>query len=229
MVLLLSVAGAPTPAESPALHEIGRQASPGRVCGPLVVHANAAIAVELRNRLRLGQTIALLRTTDLETDDAARTNALSELNGLSAELHQNAERGDDELRRLGVAAERLPPEADAAGLRSFKQALAAAFAEERRTALDLAAFVHFLDYLKLHEIQPGVDDPNRPGDPGPFGRGPSTGELLAAGPSSPYQRAGSPNRMLRAAASDFSSRLLDIDGLEARAAGNSEQAVTGCS
>jgi hypothetical protein len=34
--------------------------------------------------------------------------------------------------------------------------------------------------------------------------------------------------MLRAAASDFSSRLLDIDGLEARAAGNSEQAVTGC-
>jgi hypothetical protein len=89
--------------------------------------------------------------------------------------------------------------------------------------------VRFLDYLKLHEIQPGVDDPNRPGDPGPFGRGLSAGELLAVGPTSPYRRAGSPNQMARAAATDFSSRLLDVDALEGRAAGNSEQAVTGCS
>jgi hypothetical protein len=231
-VALLAAPATPAPAqltpEPSPLHEIGQASAPAGVCGSLVVHANAAIAAELHNRQWLTDTVARLRSVDFEGSPEVRRIGLSELTRLSGALHDTAERGDDELHRLNEA-ERSSGDVRPADVRAFADALAAAFAIERRAAVDLAAFVHFLDYTEMHEIKPGVDDPMHPDNPNPFKRPPSTGEVLAIPPTSPYQVAGSANQMARAAGSDFATRLAETRTDEARAAGRSDAAVTGCS
>jgi hypothetical protein len=225
---LLYALGSGAPVDQSPLHEIGQHGAAG-VCGPLVVHANAAIASELHNHQWLAQTIGRLRTLDVEGNAMTRRQELAQLSAFSGELHDTALRGDDELRRLGDAAERLAGSSHPGGVRAFSEPLADAFAEEQRTAADLAAFVSYLDYVDLHKVRQGPEDPPASAEPNPLVRLPTNADLIAAEPSSPYEKAGSPNLMGRAAGVDFSARLTAVTGLEARAAERSGDAVSGCS
>ena len=223
LLLLLPALGPAAPAaEASPLREIGQDRTPAGVCGPLVIHANAAIAAELHDRERLTQSIARLRSLDVEG------NALARRNGLSAQIHEGAERGVAELGRLGDAAERMAGTAHREDLRLFSAALSTAFGEQHRLADDLAAFTRFLDNLETRGEKPDVVDMAHLAAADPFQRL-ATDNATAKPLASPYQSAGSPNRMARAAATDFAGRLVAIAADESRAAAHSEGAVSGCS
>ncbi len=228
--LLVSLAVAsPAPVQPSPLHEIGQDHALPGACGPLVVHANAAIAAQERERQWLDRTIARLRSLDVEGNALNRRGAISDLTRLADELHVNAERGDDELRRLGEAAGRMPEQAHRENLRLFSEALQSAFADERRTADDLAALTLYLEHFEIRGTDLDTPDMAHVAAADPLQRVP-TNDPPAAGPLvSPYQTAGSPNRMARAAATDFSGRLLKISAAESRAALHGDDAVTGCS
>ena len=229
LLLLLPVLGPAVPAaEASPLREIGQDRTPPGVCGPLVVHANAAIAAELHDREWLTQTIARLRSLDVEGNALARRNALADLTALSAQIHEGAEHGVAELSRLGDAAERMAGAAHREDLRLFSAALSTAFGEQHRLADDLAAFIRFLDNLETRGEKPDVVDMAHLAAADPFQRL-ATDNATARPLASPYQSAGSPNHMARAAATDFAARLVTIAADESRAAAHSEGAVSGCS
>jgi hypothetical protein len=227
MLLAIATAGTATPAPSP-LHEIGRDEALGGVCGSLVVHANAAIAAELRARRWLEQGIARLRGVDLEGNPIARRNGLAELSGLSAQIHDEAGHGGDEIRRLSEVAGRTEGLTHRDELRPFADAMFDAFAEERRTAADLASLTSYLINLETRGEKLETVDMAHLAAADPLHK--VAASEYPAGPlASPYETAGSPNRMARAAAADFAERLNHLAAGEARAAAHSGAAVEGCS
>jgi hypothetical protein len=212
----------PLAAGPPSLHEIGRDRDVPGACGPLVVHANAAISAQTRAHAVLTRAIARLRTIDGEANALTRRTEVTDLTRLSAELNDAAGRGDDELHRMSDAATRIARPRGAA-VDGFTAPLATAFAIEHRAAVDLASFVNYLDYLDLHENLPSAE-PGRLApvtfDPGP------AGDLTA--PQSPYKALGTPDRMARSAASDFAARLTSVESAENRAGQHGDEAVGGC-
>jgi hypothetical protein len=168
-----------------------------------------------------------LRSIDVEGNAVAAHGALGDLSGLSAQIHDDAVRTDDELHRLGDAADRLPA-AHRAELRTFSDALYASSAEHRRIGTDLAALTVYLTNVEVRGENMTENDLAHQAAADPLhhlaGNDPPSGPL-----SSPYQSAGSPNRMARAAASDFASRLGAVSADETRAALHGDEAVSGCS
>ena len=228
----LVAAASPAPTATPAaLKEIGRVRAPGGVCGNLVVHANSAIAAALHDDVIVTHAIARLRSIDLN-NAFSRREGLGELNRLALELGDQAAHGDGEVRRLREQAERSSEPSNKAELRVFADGLSAALGRQKKIAVDLGAFLRFLDYRELRDI------PDLSGGRGldPFNsnkNGPTPSPTLPPTPppvtGSPYENAGSPNAMALAAAADFESRTADVRSDEAKAAEHSEAAVSGCS
>jgi hypothetical protein len=230
---ILIAAASPSPTATPVLKQIGRTAHSNAVCGALVVHANGAIDAALRNDVLIGRVIARLRDTDFDDSTLAKRGGLGELNRLAVDLSDSALRGEAEVKRLREAAERKGGPGLSLDLKSFADALGGALGRQRKIGVDLNGFLSFLDYRDMREItrpetSPG---PRRGGGSSsavdPFGVGVMQAPTPA--PNTPYAIAGTPKRMAAAAAIDFEARDNDVLNDEAKAAGFSEAAVSGCS
>jgi hypothetical protein len=221
---LVATLETPPSAAPAALREIGPDRAAGSVCGTLVVHANGAIAAALHDDQVVDRAIERLRSIDFDSNGPARRNGLAELGRLAVEVQEQSLRGDDELRRLNDLAARLET-ARRDDVRSFGNALGAAFARQRAMAADLAGLVAYFNYRDIR------GDENPPDD---VSRGPSellgrTAQSSLPAVRSPYSTAGTPNQMAARAALDLTGRAAGIRADEARAADHSEPAVSGCS
>src|SRR5579862_4936185 len=100
LLAMTFIAAAPTATQAPApiLREVGQQHAVAGVCGPLVVHANAAIEAAQQGDQFLSRTIVRLRSLDLETSLASRRSGLTDLNRLATALSESSLRGESELR-----------------------------------------------------------------------------------------------------------------------------------
>lgn len=224
-------AGTPAPAPTPVLKQIGRSAGAAAVCGNLVVHANSAIDAALRDDVLVGRVVTRLHEIDLENNAVSKRAGLSDLNRLVVELSGESLRGESEVKRLREAAERNGASLSS-DLRTFADALAGALGRQHKIGIDLNNFLAYIDYRDMREVSQQPPPPQRRGTGNdPFGTGPFpfTAPTPTAPPGSPYAGAGSPNRMALAAANDFESRVAEIQSDEAKAAGHSEAAVSGCS
>lgn len=220
-LLATYVAAAPAPSPGP-LREIGR-VHVSAACGNIVVHANGAISSALRNDATMARTASRLRAVDLEESEMSMHRGLVELDKLAAQLHDDAMRGDGEVKRLRELAEKSSDPTRKAELRAFADSLGGALYRQKKAAADLSGLIAYLDYremstpseteAKMMNASQG-DTATRPPSPPPYYEG--------------LNRASTPNQMAMAAATDFELRLHDIAVDEGRAADHSEGAVSGC-
>jgi hypothetical protein len=221
---LVAALEAPPSAAPAALREIGADRGAGSVCGTLVVHANGAIAAALHDDQVVDRAIERLRSIDFDGNGPARRNGLAELNRLALEVQEQSLHGDDELHRLNELAARLET-SRRDDVRSFGNALGAAFARQRGMAADLAGLVAYFNYRDIRGDENPPDDVTR----GPSDLGGRSALPSVPAVRSPYSTLGTPNQMAARAALDLTGRAAGIRADEARAAAHSEPAVTGCS
>lgn len=241
-----AVSPAPQPTATPALKTIASVRSTSR-CAAIITHANSAIATTIDDDALIGQTITMLRVTNLDDGNAIhRHNGLNALGELAKKLTQQARAGDDEVKRLRKIASETKNPKDAKALKDFADELGGALWRQQKIARDLngyLAYEDFRDMSTLDESQKqanegvfGVPDPtletpvNIAGAHAVYGSGPNAGQ---AAPSLPPLIGHDPNQpssndYARAAASDFQQRTAAILVDENDAASRVDGAINGC-
>lgn len=242
-----AVSPSPQPSATPALKTIASVRANSR-CAAIITHANSAIVTALDNDSLIGQTITMLRITDLDDGNAIhRRNGLNSLGDLAKKLMQQSRAGDDEVKRLRkLAAESKDPQ-EAKELKQFADQLGGALWRQQKIARDLngyLAYEDFRDMSKVDESQGqinqavfGVRDPEQerptvlPGPQGPvYGSGPNAGQPAPSLPEHIGHEAYQPtsNQYAQAAAKDFQQRIPDIIIDENHAATHVDGALVGC-
>jgi hypothetical protein len=202
------------------LKPIGEGRTAAGACGNLLVHANAAIAAALRNDAVLERAAGRLRAIDFESNELVRRNALNEFERVAADVHTDGTHGQDELKRLRELSEKSGSKDERGEAGAFEDALQNALDRQTRMAADLSALMGSIEAYQLRSetavsaprnwsaAQAGFAPPPKTQTPGPY--------------------SGTPNEMATEASVDFTSRMNDVAGDEAKAAAHSEAAVSGC-
>jgi hypothetical protein len=246
-IAAVPVASVPAPSATPkpVLREIVHVRSSAK-CGDIATHANGAISLALHNDATLAQTIARLRTVDLDDGNTIhRRNRLDEIGNYARTLMEQARAGDDEVKRLRAVAEKSTNPEEAKDLKAFADQLGGALWRQQKIARDLNGFlasVDFRDMKGLDESQKqanrgvfGVDDPTKAISLASVGGQPPDGPLAATLNNAasetfltPFYLRGSLTEQARSAADDFELRIPDISNDEALAADHIEAATAGC-
>ena len=246
-VAAVPVATTPAPSSPPktVLKEIVHVRSSAK-CGEIATHANGAISLALHNDATLSQTIARLRTVDLDDGNSIhRRNRLDQIGAYAKTLMEQARAGDDEVKRLRAVAAKSTDPQEAKDLKAFADQLGGALWRQQRIARDLNGFlasVDFRDMKALDESQRsanravfGVDDPTKAITLASVGGQPPDGPLASSLNNAasetfltPFYLRGSLTEQARSAADDFETRLADISNDEALAADHIEAATAGC-
>ena len=202
------------------LKPIGEARTVAGACGNLLVHANAAIAAALRNDAVLERAAGRLHSADFEGNALVRRNALSEFERIAADVHADGAHGQEELKRLREQSEKSSSKDERGAADAFEGAMQSALDRQMRMAADLSAL---MGSIEAHELrsETAASDPHD-WSPNQAGTGP------APKAQTPGLYAGTPNEMAAEASVDFTSRMDDVAGDEAKAAAHSEAAVSGC-
>lgn len=229
----------------PVLKEIVHVRS-SAACGEIATHANGAISLALHNDAMLSQTIARLRTINLDDGNSIhRRNGLDQLGTYAKTLMQQARAGDDEVKRLRALAEKSTNPDAKKDLKEFADQLGGALWRQQKVARDLNGFLASADFRDMKELDEsqkqsnravfGVDDPTKAISLASVGGQPPDGPLAANLNNAasetfltPFYLRGSTTEQARAAADDFELRIPDISNDEATAANHIEAATAGC-
>lgn len=237
----------PDPSATPALKTIASVRANTR-CASIITHANSAIVSTLNDDALIGQTITMLRLTDLDDGNAIhRRNGLNSLGDLAKKLMQQSRAADDEVKLLRkLAADSKDPQ-EGKDLKKFADELGGALWRQQKVARDLNGFLAYEDFRDMSTVDEsqqqinqavfGVSDPMKerptviPGPQGPvYNSGPNTGEPAPAYPPhighEEYQPTS--NDYAQMAAKDFQGRIPDIVIDENHAAQNVDGALAGC-
>lgn len=225
--VIISGSASPEPDASGPLKEIGHVKA--SACGAVVVHANSAISAALHDDLVIARTIARMRASNLEDNAISRRQALNDLNRLAADLRQSEMQGVGEVKRLRDMAAKSPDPTQKIELKTFADALGGALNRQSKIAADFNGLLAYLDYQEV--VTPGQTDAQQfASNSMEFAGSAARTTALAAD-----QRAGggsfdhaNPNQLLQMAASDFQTRMTDVQSDEAKAADHTEGAVSGC-
>lgn len=246
-VLVLATVAAALPAATAApatpgtqLKEIAHVHSTS-ACGEVAAHANAAIGDTLGNDALLGQTIAMLRGSDLDGNVVERRNALDGLRRLSDRLATQYDAGNDEVRRLRSLAARAATPAAKSNLLAFANWLGGALWRQKRIGRDLDGFIAAMDAKDMADFE---DTPASMLDASaaqPNARSVRNSEVdvtpglsvtLKLAPRSvtspPQPAALADDQLARAAAADFALRTGAVQSDESMAAGHASALDSGC-
>jgi hypothetical protein len=160
-LLLAAVLVAPSPTPTPAsnLKTIASVRSTSR-CAEIITHANSAIGTDLNNDVVLGETIAALRFTDLDSNPLSRRNGLERLGDYAKTLMEQARSADDQVKRLrAIAATTKDPE-QAKALKDFADELGGALWRQQKIARDLNGFLAYEDFVDMSKPSEGEQQMN---------------------------------------------------------------------
>lgn len=242
-----ATSASPDPSATPALKTIASVRASSR-CASIITHANSAIVTALNDDALIGQTITMLRMTDLDDGNAIhRRNGLNSLGDLAKKLMEQSRAADDEVKRLRKLAAASKDPQEAKDLKQFADELGGALWRQQKVARDLNGFLAYEDFRDMSTVDESQQDVNRAvfGVPDPMKETPTVlpgqhGAVYSSGPNAGEPAPAYPPRMgheeyqtpsndyAQMAAKDFQQRIPDIVIDENQAALHVDGALAGC-
>lgn len=230
----------PKPTATPALKTIATVRASAR-CAEIITHANSAISTTLSDDQIIGQTITMLRLTNLDDgNEIHRQQGLHALGDQAKNLMMAARAGDDEVKRLRAIAAKTKDPAEAKSLKEFADELGGALWSQQKVARDLNGFLAYQDFRQMaqwgeageqmNRANFGVSDPlaETPRDMQQFN---SRGQIINEPITPPLghdRNEATATQQAKWAADDFQSRVPTIMVDENDAAAKIDGAIKGC-
>lgn len=164
-MLLAAAVASPSPAPSPALKTIVTVKA-SAFCGAFAAHINSAITSAVNNDQTLGETITVLRSSDLSGTTLVRQREIHRLEDLSVDIYRRYRDGENEVKALRELAAKSSDPDEKRAVTDAANALGGALYRQHLVQIDLQGFVAYLyasDMASDFDDQTGANAPDQTG------------------------------------------------------------------